>query len=131
MAYSSLISQGLKSCSKNEGGDIVATFSFPAESMVFKGHFPVKPILPGVAQLEAVKYMIEQSLGCKCRLQQSTSIKFFQPILPNQEFTFIARCKNIGDGLLDVRCKGTAGDSNAKSTEIIARYKIDDATQKK
>lgn len=131
MLYSSLISQGLKSCSQNQEGDIVAIFSFFPESEIFKGHFPDNPILPGVAQLEAVKYLIGITLSCKCTLQQASSIKFFQPILPNQEFTFVINYKNNGDSLLDVRCKGTTGQNNTKSTEIIARYKIDGATQEK
>ena len=131
MLYSSLISQGLKSCSKNQDGDIVGSFSFPAESVIFKGHFPDNPILPGVAQLEAVKYVIEQTLGCKCALQEAANIKFFQPILPNQEFTFIISYKNNGDNILDVRVKGMTIETNTKCTDIIARYKIDGETQKK
>ncbi len=128
MFYSTLINEGVKSCLQNEQGDIVATFNFPHGSGIFEGHFPGNPILPGICQLEAVKYMIERTLGCKCRLRQASSIKFFQPIRPDQEFTLVISCANNGDNQLDVRCKGTTGENNARSTDIKARYEIDDAT---
>lgn len=131
MSYSSLISQGLKSCSQNKEGDIVAAFNFSTENEIFEGHFPGNPILPGVAQLEAVKYLIEQTFGCKCSLSDASNIKFFQPILPNQEFTFVINFKSGADNTIDVRCKGTTGEKNTKTTDIIARYKIDGSTQKK
>lgn len=115
----------------NEEGDIIAVFCFSPENMIFKGHFPGNPILSGIAQLESVKYMIEQTLVCKCSLQQSSSIKFFQPILPNQEFIFVISFKNDGNNFIDIICRGTTGESKAKCTEIIARYKIDGTTQKK
>lgn len=130
MFYASLINQGLKSCSQNKEGDIVAAFSFPPESIIFKGHFPGNPVFPGIAQLEVVKYLIERTLGCKCNLQQATNIKFFQPLLPNQEFTFIVNYRNYGDNFLDVKCNGTTGENNTKCTDITARYKIDGSTQK-
>ncbi|MFA6103843.1 MAG: hypothetical protein WCV67_11455 [Victivallaceae bacterium] len=131
MSYSELISEGVKSCSQNEQGDIVATFNFPSGSRIFDGHFPGNPILPGICQLEAVKYMLERTRGCKCRLQQASGIKFFQPILPGQEFTLVINCTDNGDGLLDVRCKGTTAPDNTRSTDIKARYMLDDATQKR
>jgi len=131
MLYGALINEGVKSCLQNEQGDIVATFNFSRGSGIFEGHFPGNPILPGICQLEAVKYIIERTLGCKCRLRQASGIKFFQPILPAQEFTLVVNCTNDGDSLLDVRCKGTTGGNNARCTDIKARYEIDDATQKK
>lgn len=131
MDYASLINQGLRSFSQNQEGDIIAAFTFSPESLIFKGHFPGNPILPGVAQLEIVKYMIERALECKYRLKEAASIKFFQPLLPDQEFAFSVNFKNDGNGLLDIRCKGSIGENKAKCTEIIARYKIDGATQKK
>ena len=131
MPYLELINEGVKSCSQNEQGEIVATFNFSSGSRIFDGHFPGNPILPGICQLEAVKYMIERVMGRKCRLRQASAIKFFQPILPDQEFTLAINCADNGDGLLDVRCKGTTGAGNARSTDIKARYKLNDATQKK
>ena len=125
MSYRELISEGVKSCSQNEQGGIVATFNFPSGSRIFDGHFPGNPILPGICQLEAVKYLIERVRGCKCRLQQAAAVKFFQPVLPAQEFTLVINCTDNGDGLLEVRCKGTTGTDNTRSTEIYsARLKI-------
>lgn len=125
MSHSELISEGVKSCLQNEQGDIVATFNFPHGSGIFEGHFPGNPILPGICQLEAVKYMLERTLGWKCRLRQASGIKFFQPILPDQEFILVISYANNGDNLLDVRCKGTTGENNTRSTDIKARYEIE------
>lgn len=131
MSYADLINQGVKACSQNVDGELVATFCFAPENKIFDGHFPGNPILPGICQLEMVKYMIERIFACKCQLQQASSIKFFQPVLPEQEFTFVVSCKQQDGELLDIKCKGTVGQNNAKSTEIKARYKINGATQKK
>jgi 3-hydroxyacyl-[acyl-carrier-protein] dehydratase len=113
----------VKACSQNEQGDIVATFSFSPDSGIFAGHFPGNPIVPGICQLEAVKYMLERTLGCKCRLLQADNIKFFQPVFPDQEFTLVVSCTKNGDNML-VRCKGTTGGNDVKSTDIKARYEI-------
>lgn len=123
MFYDTLINEGVKACSQNEQGDIVATFSFSPDSGIFAGHFPGNPIVPGICQLEAVKYMLERTLGCKCRLLQADNIKFFQPVFPDQEFTLVVSCTKNGDNML-VRCKGTTGGNDVKSTDIKARYEI-------
>lgn len=128
MFYGSLISEGLKSCSNNGPDEVVAVFGFPPDSRIFEGHFPGNPILPGVYQLEAVKFAVERALSCTCRLKSVASIKFFQPILPDQEFTFVMKCRQDEPGRLEVRCQGTTGVDHAKCTEIKASYEINGAT---
>lgn len=128
MCYGTLIDEGIRSCSQNEQGEIVAAFSFSPDSRVFAGHFPGNPILPGVYQLEALKRIIERVLNCSCRLKKVGSIKFFQPILPDQEFIFVVKCNRDNPAMIEVKCHGSIGADKVKCTEIKASYEINGTT---
>lgn len=55
----------------------------PAQLFWFKGHFPLQPLLPGVAQLEWVLYYARQLFAQKSSIKTIDVIKFQRPILPN------------------------------------------------
>lgn len=59
-------------------------FSVPADHPSLPGHFPGRPIVPGVVLLEHVLEAIEAThgpLGAPLRLPQ---VKFAQPLLPGE-----------------------------------------------
>lgn len=65
-------------------GVTLFTFRFPASDPTFAGHFPTRPLLPGVFQLEiarmAAEWVLNQSLG----LREVTKAKFLRPIIPDE-----------------------------------------------
>lgn len=82
-------------------------FAIPADHPCLPGHFPGRPLVPGVVLLERVIAAIEQAHGPldDLRLPQ---VKFVRPLLPGQEahielegqaprWRFRVRC---GDALL-------------------------------
>lgn len=56
-----------------------------ASSPWFAGHFPDKPILPGIAQLKMVADVISQATQSPMGIWQLTRIKFKKIIVPGEE----------------------------------------------
>jgi 3-hydroxyacyl-[acyl-carrier-protein] dehydratase len=68
---------------------------------IFKGHFPYKPIVPGVTYIEMIREIMEISLKIKIQLKEASNIKFLsitdptlQPAL-NFHFNLILKEKNL------------------------------------
>lgn len=60
------------------------TFAIAADHPCLPGHFPGRPIVPGVVVLERVLEVIERAHGPlpACALPQ---VKFVQPLLPGEQ----------------------------------------------
>jgi len=65
-----------------------ARFSFPKKFIGFKGHFPNKPILPGVCKIQAALLVLEERKHKNVRLAEIILAKFFAPVTFNQELIF-------------------------------------------
>ena len=55
----------------------------PADSPLFAGHFPGKPILPGVAQIQILTEQLSRSLDRKVCCRRLEAVRFRKPVLPN------------------------------------------------
>lgn len=58
-------------------------FSVPARHPVFAGHFPGRPIVPGVMLLDAAVHAIAGDRG-PVGAWQVGSVKFLSPLLPDE-----------------------------------------------
>ena len=58
-------------------------FSIPADHPSLPGHFPGRPIVPGVVVLERVLEVIEASHG-PLGVMRLPQVKFAQPLLPGE-----------------------------------------------
>jgi 3-hydroxymyristoyl/3-hydroxydecanoyl-(acyl carrier protein) dehydratase len=65
-----------------------ARFCFPKKFIGFKGHFPNKPILPGVCKIQAALIVLEKRKHKDIRLAEIILAKFFSPVTINQELVF-------------------------------------------
>ncbi len=63
-------------------GTAVFEFRFGAEDPTFAGHFPTRPLLPGVFQLEMARVAAEVVLNCPLAVREITKGKFQRPIGP-------------------------------------------------
>lgn len=52
---------------------------------IFKGHFPGRPVVPGVCMVAIIKELIELHLDTSFQLIKANQIKFLQPIIPEQD----------------------------------------------
>lgn len=57
-------------------------FRFAADDPTFAGHFPTRPLLPGVFQLEMARFAGELLLNCPLTVREVTKAKFLRPIIP-------------------------------------------------
>jgi len=68
---------------KHEDEKINAFIEFNKEHDIFKGHFPEKPIVPGVTQILIVKEILKKCLNLDLQLVSSKSIKHMSMISPD------------------------------------------------
>ena len=65
-------------------GRVVFEFRFGADDPTFAGHFPTRPVLPGVFQLEMARVATECVCKCSLALREISKAKFLRPILPEE-----------------------------------------------
>jgi 3-hydroxyacyl-[acyl-carrier-protein] dehydratase len=70
--------------------EITAAVRVPLESPWFCGHFPGKPILPGIAQLGMVFEAINEFANHNLTIAAINRVRFRQMIRPDQQLRIIA-----------------------------------------
>lgn len=65
-------------------GEINALLEINAMHMIFEGHFPNQPVVPGVCMMQMVKEVIEQVLKKQTLLSSAAEMKFLAVIDPTQ-----------------------------------------------
>jgi len=70
------------SISAPENSPISADFCFKKDLNLFNGHFPEKSILPGIMQIEMVKYDLEKAWNVSLRIDSIKKTKFSSLISP-------------------------------------------------
>jgi 3-hydroxyacyl-[acyl-carrier-protein] dehydratase len=69
-------------------GELMARFLFPPEFIGFQGHFPGRPILPAVCEIQAAIAMLEASSRQRVRLGEIVSAKFSMPVSCDEEVVY-------------------------------------------
>lgn len=89
-------------------GRVAARFLFPASFTGFKGHFPGKPILPGICEIQAVIVISEELHKKEGRVKKIVSAKFFNPISSDEEmlFEYSENMKTDKEALVKVSVSG-------------------------
>jgi 3-hydroxyacyl-[acyl-carrier-protein] dehydratase len=55
------------------------------EHEIFKGHFPGKPVVPGVCMIQIVKELLDEAMSESLLFQKGNQIKFLQLLVPVSE----------------------------------------------
>ncbi|MCK0188588.1 3-hydroxyacyl-ACP dehydratase [Arenibacter sp. F20364] len=92
---------------KNEEG-ISAQIKLNPKHEIFKGHFPGKPIMPGVCMIQIIKELTERSLGQDLFLSVASNVKFMAIINPESDPIL----------LIDINLSEMDGLIKVKSTTI-------------
>ncbi len=66
------------------GGRVILEFRFRPDDPLFAGHFPGRPVLPGVFQLEMARFAAEAALNCSLAVREISKAKFLRPITPGE-----------------------------------------------
>ena len=67
---------------RNANGSALLEFRFSANDPTFVGHFPGRPLLPGVYQLEITRFAAELALNSPVIVREIIKAKFSRPIIP-------------------------------------------------
>ena len=67
---------------------ITGRVTLPGDLPAFDGHFPGRPILPGVAQLLLALRLLEQALGRRVLLNRVQRMKFSSTVPPDTVLSF-------------------------------------------
>ncbi len=70
-----------------DGNEATADISFPQTFTGFRGHFPDRPILPGVCQIGIALAMAERMSGKPQTLVEVIKAKFVSVVTPDQLLT--------------------------------------------
>lgn len=100
---------------------ISGEFNFPGDLELFKGHFPEKSILPGIAQIEMVKFCLETILDEKLFIQSIKKTKFSHFIEPDTpvsvHITLLSETLD-GEGKIQISARAVLNTSNVTAGKI-------------
>jgi 3-hydroxyacyl-[acyl-carrier-protein] dehydratase len=99
-------------------GAAVFEFVFQGSEAIFAGHFPGKPILPGVFQIEMARAAAEWVSGTALTIRQVKKAKFTRMVSPGERLCLQVRIAEEGDGLA-VTAKFHVGDERAGETQLV------------
>ena len=72
----------LSSRNDNEKDTISATVLIDKNHPIFKGHFPEKPVLPGVCLMQIIKDILEDKINKLVFLESISNLKFINIVNP-------------------------------------------------
>ena len=101
-----------------EAGELRAGFLFPPEFIGFQGHFPGRPILPAVCEIQAALTMLEAWRGRRVRLRGITMAKFSAPVSCDEEVGYL--CSVTMEDSHGALAKVTV----AKDGATVARFRL-------
>lgn len=61
-----------------------AEIKLNADHEVYKGHFPERPVVPGVIQLQVIKEVLENVLGIHLMIREVAVAKYLRPVTPGE-----------------------------------------------
>lgn len=94
------------------GGDHGFEFNFPAGDPVFAGHFPHRPLLPGVFQLEIARMAAEWVQSRPLSIREISRAKFQRPVIPGETLKLNLKLTE-SDGTVSVRATFLCGGQPA------------------
>ncbi len=98
------------SLTTNESG-FVATIKLNPDHEVYQGHFPGRPVVPGVIQLQIIKELMEKDTGKNLFMGNIQRVKYLVPIIPTNTPQLVFTFTN-----------NSTIENKIKSTVIISHY---------
>lgn len=89
----------------SEIDSVQAIINFNESHDIYKGHFPQRPVTPGVCQIEALKEVLSDCLHKKLKLKEAKEIKYIVPHTPE-----------VKDVLLQAKLKDSEGDISVSAS---------------
>ncbi|HEV2691465.1 MAG TPA: hypothetical protein VG347_01065 [Verrucomicrobiae bacterium] len=87
-------------------------FAFSPDDPVFAGHFPNRPILPGIFQLEIVRMAAEWIQNRPLAVSEIAKAKFQRPIVPGETLKLSLKLSRV-DNVISARANFICGGQPA------------------
>lgn len=96
-------------------------FTVPADHPALPGHFPGRPVVPGVVVLDHVLAAIEQAQGTDLGPLRLPQVKFVRPLLPGETARIeLDALAPAADGAPRWRFRVLCGDAPVATGEVQA-----------
>jgi 3-hydroxymyristoyl/3-hydroxydecanoyl-(acyl carrier protein) dehydratase len=115
--HSSIAAARVSGPRREPDGTAVFEFRFGADDPTFAGHFPGRPLLPGVFQLEMARAAAEWALDCALSVREVCRAKFLRPILPD-ELVRLELKWSEADGIIQARAAVSVDGQPASETAL-------------
>lgn len=104
-----------------EDSTFVTRLKINKEHPVYDGHFPQRPVTPGVILMQLFKEEVERRLQQKLRLKSVANVKFTAVVNPNEtpELTLRSEIQENSD---EIKLKGIAETIDGTALKINAVY---------
>lgn len=90
---------------------IKAILSINDDSLIFKGHFPEHPVIPGACMLQVVKDVLANAVGYAVQLKKGDNLKFIGMIEPGgTDITSLEMSYKLSEEGIGVIAKLSEGD---------------------
>jgi 3-hydroxyacyl-[acyl-carrier-protein] dehydratase len=108
---------------QKEGEGTTAHINLNPEHEIFKGHFPGKPVMPGVCMIQIIKELTERTLGKDLFLSTTSNIKFMAIINPEIDSALVINIDHIEEPDI-VKIRSTASFGDTLALKLNATFKI-------
>jgi 3-hydroxyacyl-[acyl-carrier-protein] dehydratase len=112
--------QEIKQCmfdlSGTSEGQVTASFIFSPEFTGFQGHFPGRPVLPGVCMIQAAVVMLQIREKTKIRLKEIVLAKFFSSVSCGEKL--VIDCRERMKKGNEILVKAVVSSDNKKIAEL-------------
>jgi 3-hydroxymyristoyl/3-hydroxydecanoyl-(acyl carrier protein) dehydratase len=99
--------------------DSVMPLSIPADHPAYAGHFPGRPILPGVVLLDAALHALAVQHGIQAESGQFKSAKFHSPVQPGEALTLHYTEASSGGFRFEIRCMDSHGGERPVASGVL------------
>ncbi len=108
---------------KRVESEFITEIRINKDHRLYQGHFPARPVTPGVVLMQLFKEEAERQFNCNLELQTASNIKFMAVVDPNQGENFILK-STIEKENGFIKLKGIALNNDCIALKINSVYKI-------
>lgn len=109
--------------SSEEAGNYHTSLKINKEHDIYRGHFPQRPVTPGVILMQLFKEEAERRTGCKLQLKTGNNVKFMAVVDPNKDETLFLESEITQEDSV-VKLKGIAKNDGSIALKISALYDV-------
>ena len=108
-------------CWVEDGVRLRASFRFDPALSVFAGHFPARPLLPGIMEIEMLREALERATGCRYDLLRVIKAKFLAAIRPGDRVVVEAEVRQ--GQTIKITAVFRAADATAAKISLVLRLR--------